>query len=229
MQVLEARECHKKTLRKVTRFGKRDILLLGLKRTVSTRRFFWVTTTLIRNNTISRLRLLSALILVCRDSLKPKCLRLELKCRFGAIFVGLNNFSVILRRPVIIIHWSRTGLGHNVNRWLGDTKNMKVFGRTGVRIYHPPHKSQNTIHIDLIGLDTECAWRGGQNVNMDLLDVANARVRFGIDSSGSKSLVRRWSLHIDLPFSYWRMDSSALYTVWGRNRIKYFITSNSLR
>ena len=26
MQVLEARECHKKTLRKVTRFGKRDLI-----------------------------------------------------------------------------------------------------------------------------------------------------------------------------------------------------------
>ena len=63
---------------------------------------------------------------------------------------------------------------------------MKVFGRTGVRIYHLPHKSQNTI-----GLDTECAWRGGQNINMDLLDVAHARVRFGFGSVGSKSLVRR--------------------------------------
>ena len=49
---------------------------------------------------------------------------------------------------------------------------MKVFGRTGVRIYHPPIKVRIQ-HIDLIGLDTECAWRGGQNVNMDLLHVAH--------------------------------------------------------
>ena len=31
------------------------------------------------------------------------------------------------------------------------------------------------------------------------------------------------SLHIDLPFSYWWMDSSALYTVWGRNRTIIFL------
>ena len=67
---------------------------------------------------------------------------------------------------------------------------MKVFGRTGVRIYHPPHKSQNTTHR-VNRLDTECAWHGGQNVNMDLLDVAHARVRFGFGSVGSKSLVWR--------------------------------------
>ena len=49
---------------------------------------------------------------------------------------------------------------------------MKVFGRSGVRIYHPPIKVRIQ-HIDLIGLDTECAWRGGQNVNMDLIHVAH--------------------------------------------------------
>ena len=101
--------------------------------------------------------------------MKPKCLWLELKRRHGAIVVGLNIFSVILLRPVIIIHWSWPGLGHYVNRWLGD-KNMKVFGRTGVRIYPPPYKSE------YYGLDTECAWRGGQNVNMDLLHVAHSSI-----------------------------------------------------
>ena len=101
-------------------------------------------------------------------------LGVELKRRHGAIVVGLNNFSVILRRPVIITHWPWTGLGHYVNRWLGD-KNMKVFGRTGVRIYHAPIKVR-ILHIDLIGLDTECAWRGGQNVNMDLLHVAHLSI-----------------------------------------------------
>ena len=76
---------------------------------------------------------------------------------------------------------------------------MKVFGRTGVRIYHAPIKVRIK-PIDLIGLDTECAWRGGQNVNMDLLTTRSsskhikpkeARVRFGFGSAGSKSLVWR--------------------------------------
>ena len=133
-------------------------------------------------------------------TLKPKGLGLELKRRFGAFFMGLNNFSVILR-PVIIIHWSWTGLGDNVNRWLGDKKDMKVLVEPGFELTTHPIKVR-ILHRDLIGLDAECAWRGGKNVNMDLLDVAHARVRCGFGSAGRKSLVRRLSLHIDLPFSY---------------------------
>ena len=67
---------------------------------------------------------------------------------------------------------------------------MKVLVVPGFELTTHPLKVR-ILHKDLIGLDTECAWRGGQNVNMDLLDVAHARVRFGFGSAGGKSLVLR--------------------------------------
>ena len=74
--------------------------------------------------------------------MKPKCLGLELKRRHGAIVVGLNIFSVILLRPVIIIHWSWPGLGNSVNRWLGDKKICKYLVVPGFE-FTTHHKSQN--------------------------------------------------------------------------------------
>ena len=50
---------------------------------------------------------------------------------------------------------------------------MKVLVLPGFELTTHPIKVR-ILHIDLIGIDTECAWRGGQNVNMDLLDVAHA-------------------------------------------------------
>ena len=118
---------------------------------------------------------------------------LELKRRHGAIVVGLNNFSVILRRPVIIIHWSWTGLGRYVNRWLGDKKDMKVFGRTGVRIYHPPIK----VRILRTRYRMRLAWRDLLH-EAHLIIICQKRPKYG-----SASVARAAKFGLEIVVAYW--------------------------
>ena len=124
--------------------------------------------------------------------MKPKCLGLELKRRHGAIVVGLNNFSVILLRPVIIIHWSWPGLGNSVNRWLGDKKYESIWLYQGSNL--PP-----TIKVRILRTryQMRLAWRpkckhglvtrSSSEHNMP----KEAKVQFGFGSADSESLVWR--------------------------------------